>query len=119
MGVSSRIVIAVVVWRCLIPVKRGSNRYYKKSLYFIDVSQSVEHEHPLASHFLRMDCHNVTEFFSKQGVPTISKKKTYEFVTHSSLKDDQVDEYLEKVRLLQLLWCLVLCVCVSNGELSN
>jgi hypothetical protein len=35
-------------------------RYYKGEAYVIDVSQSVEHDHPHALDFLRMDCTNLT-----------------------------------------------------------
>ena len=42
------------------------NMLYQKGLvYFIDVSQSVEQDHPRALDFLRMDCKNVTDFFRK------------------------------------------------------
>ena len=41
-------------------------RFYENGLYFIDVSQSVEHDHPMALDFLRMDCGNVTDFFRRQ-----------------------------------------------------
>lgn len=37
-------------------------------VYFIDVSQSVEHEHPRAMDFLRIDARNVTQFFTKKGL---------------------------------------------------
>ena len=37
-----------------------------KVCYIIDVSQSVEHDHPFALDFLRFDCRNVNGFFSKQ-----------------------------------------------------
>ena len=40
-------------------------RYYKKDVWIIDVSQSVEIDHPNALHFLRNDCKNVTDYFSK------------------------------------------------------
>ncbi len=39
--------------------------YYKKDIWIIDVSQSVEIDHPNALHFLRSDCKNVTDYFSK------------------------------------------------------
>jgi serine/threonine-protein kinase RIO1 len=35
-------------------------RYHEGNLYVIDVSQSVEHDHPHALEFLRKDCTNVT-----------------------------------------------------------
>ena len=34
-------------------------RYHEGTLYVIDVSQSVEHDHPHALEFLRKDCTNV------------------------------------------------------------
>ena len=37
--------------------------YHDGKAYVIDVSQSVEHDHPHALEFLRKDLHNVTEFF--------------------------------------------------------
>ena len=40
-------------------------RYYKKLVYFIDVSQSVENDHPRAMEFLDNDISHVTSFFSK------------------------------------------------------
>ncbi len=48
--------------------------YQKGLLYFIDVSQSVEEDHPRALDFLRMDCKNVTDFFRKVR-PELSKKE--------------------------------------------
>jgi RIO kinase 1 len=35
------------------------NRFFKEHIYVIDVSQSVEHDHPHALDFLRKDCGNV------------------------------------------------------------
>lgn len=42
--------------------------YYKKDVWIIDVSQSVEIDHPNALFFLRNDCKNVTDYFSKYFV---------------------------------------------------
>ncbi|KAF7457327.1 RIO1 family protein [Cryptosporidium felis] len=39
--------------------------FYKDHVYVIDVSQSMEHDHPLALEFLKRDCINVTIFFNK------------------------------------------------------
>jgi RIO kinase 1 len=38
-------------------------RYFKGTCYIIDVGQAVEHDHPHALEFLRMDCYNITNFF--------------------------------------------------------
>lgn len=42
-------------------------RYFKGKLWIIDVSQSVEHDHPHALEFLRVDCANITKFFTHKG----------------------------------------------------
>lgn len=34
-------------------------RYFKGEIVVIDVSQSVEHDHPHALEFLRKDCNNI------------------------------------------------------------
>ncbi|KAK4173409.1 RIO1 family-domain-containing protein [Triangularia setosa] len=55
--------------------------YNKSKLYIIDVSQSVEHEHPRALEFLRMDIKNVGDFFRRQGVDTLQDRAIYDFIT--------------------------------------
>ena len=35
-------------------------RYHRDEIFIIDVSQSVEHDHPHALEFLRKDCTNIT-----------------------------------------------------------
>lgn len=42
-------------------------------LFIIDVSQSVEHDHPRSLEFLRSDCSNVTKFFGSKGVSFLLK----------------------------------------------
>ncbi len=39
--------------------------WWKDQLYFIDVSQAVEKQHPLANVFLLRDCANVVDVSSK------------------------------------------------------
>jgi len=48
--------------------------YRDKRLYVIDVSQSVEPDHPNGIEFLRMDCNNVNSFFRHKGVLTLSTR---------------------------------------------
>ncbi|KAF2077841.1 hypothetical protein CYY_000886 [Polysphondylium violaceum] len=71
--------------------------YYKNSLYIIDVSQSVEHDHPHSLDFLRMDCANVTDFFRKKDVSTMFIQELFEFITDLTITEDNMDEYLEKM----------------------
>ena len=70
---------------------------HDSQLYIIDVSQSVEHDHPQALEFLRKDCSNVTDFFRRKGVCVMSVKELFDFVTDLALTDDGVDEYLKRV----------------------
>ena len=55
--------------------------YHNNQLYIIDVSQSVEHDHPRSLEFLRMDIKNVTDFFRRKGVNTLSQRTAFGFVT--------------------------------------
>ena len=71
--------------------------YLKGQVYIIDVSQSVEHEHPSAMDFLRMDCSNVTAFFSKKGLATMTTRQLFEFITTLTLNDDDVAGYLDNM----------------------
>ncbi|KAI9322313.1 RIO1 family-domain-containing protein [Dichotomocladium elegans] len=75
--------------------------YHSRTLYIIDVSQSVEHDHPHASEFLRKDLSNVTDYFSKKGVRVMSLMDLFRFVTDSSFGNDEeaVDRELEKIQL--------------------
>ncbi|EEP81491.1 serine/threonine-protein kinase RIO1 [Uncinocarpus reesii 1704] len=57
--------------------------YHKHKLYIIDVSQSVEHDHPRSLEFLRMDIKNVSDFFSRKGVDTLSERTVFGFITSS------------------------------------
>ncbi|KAI7873556.1 Serine/threonine-protein kinase Rio1, partial [Lichtheimia hyalospora FSU 10163] len=74
--------------------------YHSRKLYIIDVSQSVEHDHPHASEFLRKDLANVTDYFSKKGVRVMSLMELFNFVTDPSFGDDNetVDRELEKIQ---------------------
>ena len=44
--------------------------YHDSKLHVIDVSQSVEHDHPRSLEFLRMDIKNVSDFFRRKGIDT-------------------------------------------------
>ncbi|KAJ2889409.1 Serine/threonine-protein kinase rio1, partial [Coemansia aciculifera] len=75
--------------------------YHGKRLYIIDVSQSVEHDHPHALDFLRHDCNNVTEFFRKRGnVRTMSLRRLFEFITDPAAgsSSDDIDQALDVIQ---------------------
>ena len=62
--------------------------YHNNHLYIIDVSQSVEHEHPSAFDFLRLDIKNVEDFFHKKAngaVGTLGLRRTWNFITQEEI----------------------------------
>ena len=65
----------------------------------IDVSQSVESDHPRAMDFLRMDCTNVTSYFGRRcGLRVMTPRELFDFVTHAGLTDEAAEEaYLAEV----------------------
>lgn len=60
-------------------------------LYTIDVSQSVEGDHPHAFDFLRADIGNVDEFFARRGVRTLGLKRTFELTVEHWNEDKDRD----------------------------
>jgi len=73
----------------------GVGRYHQGLLYVIDVSQSVEYDHPNALEFLRKDCINVNSYFRRRhGVAVMTSKELFDFITDLSVTDDNIDDYL-------------------------
>jgi RIO kinase 1 len=64
-------------------------RYNDKKVYVIDVSQSVEHDHPRSLEFLRMDIKNVTDFFRRKAVGTLQERTVFDFITADNLPVDR------------------------------
>uniref|UniRef100_A0A8D3CK51 Serine/threonine-protein kinase RIO1 n=1 Tax=Scophthalmus maximus TaxID=52904 RepID=A0A8D3CK51_SCOMX len=74
--------------------------FHNGDAYIIDVSQSVEHDHPHALEFLRKDCSNVNEFFLKRGVPVMTIRELFDFITDPSITCRNIDQYLEKAMVI-------------------
>jgi RIO kinase 1 len=66
--------------------------YHDEHLYIIDVSQSVEHDHPSAFDFLRNDIKNAEEFFGRLGVKGLGLRRCFEFVTKECVADARDEE---------------------------
>jgi len=67
---------------------------HKGTLYVIDVSQSVEWDHPNALDFLRNDCSAITSFFKKSGIHNcMSTKELFDFITDITIENE--DKYLD------------------------
>ena len=62
-------------------------------VYVIDVSQSVESDHPSALDFLRKDCANVNDYFRKAGgLNVMTTRQLFEFVTSTVFGDTEAEE---------------------------
>ncbi|XP_057792440.1 uncharacterized protein LOC131009203 [Salvia miltiorrhiza] len=72
--------------------------YFEGHLYIIDVSQSVDLDHPHALDFLREDCIHVSDFFKKHGVAVMTIRELFDFIVDPTIDDDSVDSYLEEVQ---------------------
>ena len=73
--------------------------YHQDKLWIIDVSQSVEHDHPRSLEFLRMDIKNISEFFRRRGVDTLSERTIFGFITsvEGSVEENAMKEDLAKL----------------------
>ncbi|XP_073052771.1 uncharacterized protein [Primulina eburnea] len=72
--------------------------YFEGHLYIIDVSQSVDLDHPHALDFLREDCVHVSDFFKKNGVAVMTIRELFDFIVDPTIDDDSVDSYLEEAQ---------------------
>ncbi|KAI1099996.1 Serine/threonine-protein kinase Rio1 [Jackrogersella minutella] len=73
--------------------------YNDRQLYIIDVSQSVEHDHPRSLEFLRMDIKNTGDFFRRQGIDTLPDRTVFDFITNSdgTVEEPGLSEAIEKL----------------------
>jgi RIO kinase 1 len=76
---------------------------HEKQLYIIDVSQSVEHDHPNSLVFLRSDIANVSKFFKDHQVPVLSMRRLFEFIVDPTISDTQALQMLDEERTAQAL----------------
>ncbi|KAF9570898.1 Serine/threonine-protein kinase RIO1 [Mortierella alpina] len=74
--------------------------YHSRTLYIIDVSQSVEHDHPHAFNFLRMDITNVSDYFRRKRVAVMGQKELFDFITDVSIEmtEEAMDNELERIQ---------------------
>jgi RIO kinase 1 len=72
--------------------------FHNSQVYLIDVSQSVESDHPHAMDFLKRDCVNVNRFFHGVGCFTVSVMDLFDFVVTTKVGDEEaaLDALLDK-----------------------
>lgn len=75
---------------------------HNDKLYIIDVSQSVEPDHPMALDFLRMDIKNVNDFFSRKKVNVYPEKLIFKFIIEDNSglgikenSDEELERYID------------------------
>lgn len=85
--------------------------YHNDHLVVIDVSQSVEHDHPNALLFLRKDCFNITKFFKKRGLSVLTVKELFSFITDLNISDEPTEQYID--------FMLEKAAIISTDGLSN
>ena len=71
--------------------------YYNDAIHVIDVSQSVEHDHPQAINFLRRDICNINDFFSRKGVKIFTQQEVFVFVVSLDVTKGKEREFLEEL----------------------
>ena len=59
------------------------------------MSQSVEHDHPNALHFLRKDITNLNDFFKRKGVNVLTVKEFFDFVVDLTLAEGEEEAALD------------------------
>ena len=66
--------------------------YHEGKAVVIDVSQSVEHDHPNALEFLRKDLTNINEFFRKRKINVLTVKELFDFVVDPTIEKGKAEE---------------------------
>jgi RIO kinase 1 len=69
--------------------------YHNDAVYLIDVSQSVELDHPRAFDFLREDCAHCNDYFRRQGVATLTTRELFDFAVDPSITEAGLEGALE------------------------
>lgn len=69
--------------------------YHDGHAHIIDVSQSVDLDHPRCLDFLREDLLHLGQFFSKNGVAVPTVREMFDFVVDPAITEGNIDSCLE------------------------
>ena len=69
--------------------------FHDGHIWIIDVSQSVDQDHPRCLEFLREDLLHVIQYFAKQDVAVPTVRELFDFVTDPAINDDNMEAVLE------------------------
>ncbi|GMH45534.1 hypothetical protein BSKO_13491 [Bryopsis sp. KO-2023] len=69
--------------------------YLKGECYIIDVSQGVDLDHPHALDFLKEDSKHLNDFFTRQGIATLTVRELFDFSVDPTITDENMEETLD------------------------
>lgn len=72
--------------------------YFKGKVWVIDVSQSVEKDHPYSLEFLKRDIYNTNSYFMKKGVLVFKIHSLFDFITDFELKKEDEEQAIQKMK---------------------
>lgn len=72
--------------------------YFKSKVWAIDVSQSVEKDHPYSFEFLKRDIFNTNSYFMKKGVMVFKIQNLFDFITDAEITEEKEEEAIEKMK---------------------
>lgn len=72
--------------------------YFEGECYIIDVSQSVDQDHPKALDFLKEDIIHVNNFFSHKGINVLSLRDIFDYIVDPNVTDDNYVQVLDELR---------------------
>lgn len=72
--------------------------YLENTVYVIDVSQSVEKDHPFSFEFLKRDIYNINNFYQKIGLNTFKFKSYFNLISDKDLTPEQLEEEIERLK---------------------
>lgn len=72
--------------------------YLDKTVWVIDVSQSVEKDHPYSFEFLKRDIYNTNYYFMKKGVNVFKIESLFDFITDFDLPQESEEDSIQKMK---------------------
>jgi RIO kinase 1 len=69
--------------------------FHEGHIWIIDVSQSVDQDHPRCLEFLREDLLHVIQYFAKCDVAVPTVRELFDFVTDPAINDENMEAVLE------------------------
>lgn len=72
--------------------------YMDKTVWVIDVSQSVEKDHPFSFEFLKRDIFNINNYYKKLGLNTFKFSSFFNAVSDPEMKPEEFEEEIERMK---------------------